>query len=161
MTGIERLRKLSETEMSLGYAGASNTLKSIADQIERDVSADIAPYDYRLVRRTQAIRSVLRDMERYVSGVEGMDDSPVARWARELRQALVGRGDAMHQLKRPAPKCRDCAHWQKDPTANNMGVCWFYYHEHEGQDCYPARRADIGACDEFMPRVKALTERDA
>lgn len=90
MTGIERLRKLSETEMSLGYAGASTVLKSIADQIEQDVSADIAPYDYRLVRRTQAIRSVLHDMERYFSGVEGMDDSPVARWARELRDALDG-----------------------------------------------------------------------
>lgn len=58
--------------------------------------------------------------------------------------------------QRPESKCRDCAHWQKDPTADNMGVCWFYYHEHEGQDCYPARRADIGACEEFMPRAKAL-----
>ena len=62
--------------------------------------------------------------------------------------------------ERPESKCRDCAHWQKDPTADNMGVCWFFYHEHEGQDCYPARRADIGACEEFMPRAKAL-EGDA
>lgn len=57
-------------------------------------------------------------------------------------------------------RCRDCAHWQKDPTADNMGVCWFFYHEHEGQDCYAARRADIGACEEFMPRAKALAERE-
>jgi len=57
-------------------------------------------------------------------------------------------------------RCRDCAHWQKDPTADNMGVCWFFYHEHEGQDCYAARRADIGACEEFMPRAKALDERE-
>ncbi len=62
--------------------------------------------------------------------------------------------------ERPESKCRDCAHWQKDPTADNMGVCWFYYHEHEGQDCYAARRADIGACEEFMPRAGALAERE-
>ena len=58
--------------------------------------------------------------------------------------------------ERPESKCRDCAHWQKDPTADNMGVCWFFYHEYEGQDCYAARRADIGACEEFMPRAKKL-----
>lgn len=63
--------------------------------------------------------------------------------------------------ERPESKCRDCQYWQKDPTANNMGVCWFYYHEREGQDCYAARRADIGACEEFMPRARALAERDA
>ena len=57
--------------------------------------------------------------------------------------------------------CRDCAHWQKDPTADKLGVCWFYYHEHEGQDCYAARRADVGACEEFMPRARALAERGA
>lgn len=62
--------------------------------------------------------------------------------------------------ERPESKCRDCAHWQKDPTADNMGVCWFFYHEHEGQDCYPARLGDIGACEEFMPRASALTERE-
>lgn len=61
--------------------------------------------------------------------------------------------------ERPDSKCRDCAHWQKDPSADTMGVCWFLYHEYEGEDCYAARRADIGACDEFVPRAKALAER--
>lgn len=85
------------------------------------------------------------------------------------RVNVVRKGDFMvHTVyagtlahERPESKCRDCAHWQKDPTADNMGVCWFYYHEHEGQDCYAARRADIGACEEFMPRGKVLAERDA
>ena len=62
--------------------------------------------------------------------------------------------------ERPESKCRDCAHWQKDPTADNMGVCWFFYHEYEGEDCYAARRADIGACEEFVRRAKALAERE-
>lgn len=62
--------------------------------------------------------------------------------------------------ERPESKCRDCAHWQKDPTADNMGVCWFLYHEYEGQDCYSARLSDIGACEEFMPSARALAERE-
>ena len=62
--------------------------------------------------------------------------------------------DLIHE--RPESKCRDCAHWQKDPTADNMGVCWYLYHECEGEDCYAARRCDVGACEEFMPRGKAL-----
>ena len=74
------------------------------------------------------------------------------------------RADAMGSMpckrREEIVRCRDCAHWQKDPTADNMGVCWFFYHEHEGQDCYAARRADIGACEEFMPRTSALAERE-
>ena len=65
-----------------------------------------------------------------------------------------------HAKPEPPKRCRDCAHWQKDPNADKMGVCWFFYHEHEGQDCYPARLGDIGACEEFMPRVIALAERE-
>lgn len=36
----------------------------------------------------EIVSKVDDDMERHVSGVEGMEDSPVARWARELRDAL-------------------------------------------------------------------------
>lgn len=35
----------------------------------------------------ETVLKVADDMERHVSGVEGMEDSPVARWARELRKA--------------------------------------------------------------------------
>lgn len=71
---------------------------------------------------------------------------------------IVRPGERVKRPAKPEPpkRCRDCAHWQKDPTADKVGVCWFLYHEREGQDCYAARRADIGACDEFMPRGKAL-----
>ena len=39
------------------------------------------------------ILAVVTDMERHVLGHEGMEDSPVARWARELRGALDGRDE--------------------------------------------------------------------
>ena len=55
--------------------------------------------------------------------------------------------------------CRDCAHWQKDPTADNMGVCWFLYHEYEGEDCYAARTGGRDACEEFVRRAERLAER--
>ena len=301
MKGIERLRDWVGTLRLSGLVWAeemADELESTVDLIKREHAEDCCKMglDYGSVSR------VASEMERHVSGVEGMEDSPVARWARELREALTsnegekvkccpaddvsmssydllpqedreaiawvrgaggldavkGRIDAalyyeaiakvllsrlgalnaadepaaareamdrledrampegmewprdesgekalvgseiadgighahtvtsiefsdgevaLHwnpgepeecvrldsgeRVRRPEGRCRDCAHWQKDPTADNMGVCWFYYHEHEGQDCYTARRGDCGACDEFMPRVRALSERDA
>ncbi len=86
-----------------------------------------------------------RDVDHDVAGViKCLNKTPGVRWSicYPLPSQLT------HE--RPERKCRDCAHWQKDPTADSMGVCWFYYHEHEGRDCYAARRADIGACEEFM-----------
>lgn len=68
----------------------TGALGGIADQIEREQDVGAGPYDYRLVRMTWAVRWVLRDMECHLLGHEGMDDSPVARWARELRKALGG-----------------------------------------------------------------------
>lgn len=79
----------------------------------------------------------------------------------------VGDGTSEHFLpsqlthERPERKCRDCAHWQKDPTTTTLGVCWELYGEYEGEDCYPARSKNHVACEEFMPRAKALAERDA
>lgn len=93
VTGIERLRDLAD--MRVVDNGRSKTLRSelssIADQIEREQGEHAGPYDYRCIRMEWAIRGVLRDMERHVLGHEGMEDSPVARWARELREALAGR----------------------------------------------------------------------
>lgn len=98
--------------------------------------------------------------EHVVTSVELHDDGAYLHWnpAEPEECVWVGHGE---RVRRPESKCRDCAHWQKDPTADKMGVCWLFYHEHEGQDCYPARLGDIGACEEFMPRAKALAERDA
>lgn len=63
--------------------------------------------------------------------------------------------------ERPESECRDCAHWQKDPAADSMGVCWFLYHEYEGEDCYAARRGDCGACEEFVLCAENLAGGDA
>ena len=69
MTGNERLRDVA-------HVWNNAELRSIADQIEREH-----------VSRMRVL-AVVTEMERHVSGVEGAEDSPVARWARELRRAL-------------------------------------------------------------------------
>lgn len=303
MTGIERLRKLADKYAEMGKdhttidvvpSGMAMLLADIADQIGRERACDSDTIEnIRLI-----VGRVIDDMERHVLGHEGMEDSPVARWARDLREALGGDerdhaderdaiawvrehggletvearlmpegcewptvdgkpvdfvtgyepslgvleavsiysngacevmghdgiikgvneihvatpkvldadgveirvGDTVYYVdgreqmvntvarltdglvqfgrineaghvtycegacispnqlthERPESKCRDCAHWQKDPTADNRGVCWFLYHEHEGQDCYAARLGECGACEEFVRRAKKL-----
>ena len=81
MTGIERLR---------GVAGfwRENKLDDIADQIKRERACDADTIEnIRLI-----VGGVVDEMEHHILGHEGMEDSPVARWARELREALVGDG---------------------------------------------------------------------
>ena len=107
MTGIERLRELAEgagADVTVwmcaddeynGRHGLSHAdeggpvgglLSDIADQMEREQACDgDTTENIRLV-----VGGVIDDMERHVLGHEGMDDSPVARWARELRAALGG-----------------------------------------------------------------------
>lgn len=107
MTGIERLRELvggislvtavchvtrtsyDREHMDEAEVRLRDFLDDIADQIEReqDEEAKSSLADY------LRVRSVEREMERHILDHEGMEDSPVARWARELREALGGRDD--------------------------------------------------------------------
>lgn len=99
MTGIERLREFvagispvttvcrvtayDRKHMESIGVHLRDFLTDIADQIEREQEEHVS---------RMRVLSVVTEMERHVSGVEGAEDSPVARWARELREALVGNG---------------------------------------------------------------------
>ena len=83
MTGIERLRELAEKHRIIEHHLTAGTIDDIADQIEREQGGRVS---------RMRVLSVVTEMERHVSGVEGAEDSPVARWARELRAALGGDG---------------------------------------------------------------------
>lgn len=91
MTGIERLR---------GVAGfwRENKLDDIVEQIEREQGGRVS---------RMRVLSVVTEMERHVSGVEGMGDSPVARWARELRRAL--KSDTSDERDAQNPSCTGTA----------------------------------------------------
>lgn len=98
MTGIERLRELADKYAELGKdhttidvvpSGMAMLFSSIANQIGREHAEDC----YGMVIDHGTVSRVASDMERHVLGHEGMEDSPVARWARELREALGGRDE--------------------------------------------------------------------
>ena len=98
MTGIERLRNLAGAWDVWGLGG---TLAEIANQIERERACDADTIEnVRLI-----VGGVVDEMERHVSGVEGAEDSPVARWARELRDAL--RSDTSDAVEQQNPSCAD------------------------------------------------------
>ena len=81
MTGIDRLRAIAGAWDEWGLGG---TLAEMADQIERERACDADTIEnIRLI-----VGGVVDEMEHHILGHEGMEDSPVARWARELRGAL-------------------------------------------------------------------------
>lgn len=93
MTGLERLRELGREQEERSWSTVGKVrgrlMLQIAEQIE----------DERF-REQLAVERVASEMELHCLGVEGMDDSPVVRWARELREALGrhcrdGGGDAV------------------------------------------------------------------
>ena len=112
MTGIERLRELGgavshgvrlydvtsrdyDEREGLSYKNCGGFLgeivSDIADQIEREHAKDC----YKMGLNHGTVSRVIADMEHHVLGHEGMEDSTVARWARELREALgAGRDTA-------------------------------------------------------------------
>ena len=135
MTGIERLRefvagispvitvcgvtKTSYNKEHMEEAGAClrDFLADIADQIERELTCDADTIEnIRLI-----VGGVVDEMEHHILGHEGMEDSPVARWARELRGALGatmsrhesdGVADSPYDALRPGD--RDAIAWVRE-----------------------------------------------
>ena len=91
MTGIERLRDLASARIvdNRNSKTLHAELCSIANQIASEHDEDC----HRMGLTYVTVSRVVADMERHVLGHEGMEDSPVARWARELREALAGHED--------------------------------------------------------------------
>lgn len=78
MTGIERLREFAKGCRLTRQKAYSNAIGDIADQIEREQACDgDTAENIRLI-----VGGVVDEMERHVLGHDGMEDSPVARWAR-------------------------------------------------------------------------------
>ena len=111
MTGIERLRELAQNCRTASVNGYTTVIanvhaaavEAIADQIEREGEE----YDRRQSKRWTIVWWMVREMEQHVSGVEGMEDSPVAHWARELRYAL--KSDTSDECDAQNPSCADPA----------------------------------------------------
>ena len=95
MTGIDRLRELADEyeEHSWSEAGRERgrLIRGIADRIEHDLKDERDRWDEELCEAQMdktRVMAVYLEMNKHVLGHEGAEDSPVARWARELRAAL-------------------------------------------------------------------------
>lgn len=170
MTGIERLRKLSYTvcktigdmELYKGSGSLWSILADIAGQIEREH-----------VSRMRVL-AVITEMELHVSGVEGAEDSPVARWERELREALGGEvrenGAVVEPVDgRPCGRCRADYLTHERPVADTWerleedvanASCPDVYCTNHHIDASDASYEWAMARD-IVRRARALTERDA
>lgn len=88
MTGLERLRALGREQEERSWSTVGKVRGRLMGEIARQIE------DERL-RERLAVERVASEMELHCLGVEGMEDSPVARWARELREVLdAGRDPA-------------------------------------------------------------------
>ncbi len=136
MTGIERLREMAETDMANGYASESRVLSNIADQIEREAEAPFS---------RMRVLAVVTDMERHVIGVEGMEDSPVARWARELREALGGRDEEVTDVATIRKDAYDAYEWVEAhdglDAVKHRWECLSYYVDPVPRACMERRLA--------------------
>lgn len=168
MTGIERLRELADKYAELGKdhttidvvpSGMAMLFSSIANQIEREHAEDC----YGMVIDHGTVSRVVSDMERHILGHEGMEDSPVARWARELREALGGDAEADED--------REAAAWVRDhgglDAVERHWECLDYYADPVPRSCMDKRLArlqrQIDECHEALrrrnQRIEELTHR--
>ena len=111
MTGIERLRELIDAvDNRIILLSLRNVILDIADQIERELQEERDRWDEELCEAQMdkhRVMAVYLEMNKHVSGVEGAEDSPVARWARELRYAL--KSDMSNASDAQNPSCADAA----------------------------------------------------
>lgn len=104
MTDWETVRKVSADMADRVFMSATidellrDWSRKLDDATDGHVASD--SHEARAPFSRMRILAVVTDMERHVLGHEGMEDSPVARWARELREALGrhcrdGEGDSV------------------------------------------------------------------
>lgn len=164
MTGIERLREfvggispftvvrgVTSTAYDMEHMEEAGTrlrnfLAAIADQIEREQGGRVS---------RMRVLAVVTKMERHVSGVEGAEDSPVARWARELRRAL--KSDTNDERDAQNPSCTGTAEAadvtseeQKVTREDVDAIAWV--REHGGLDAVKRRWECLSYYADPVPR---------
>ena len=162
MTGIERLREfVAGISPDIAVCGVTTTsydsehmeevrarlrdyLADIAGQIEREQGGRVS---------RMRVLSVVSDMEHHILGHEGMEDSPVVRWARELRRALGGDGhDPAKDVSVSAydllpQEDREAIAWVRDhgwlDAVKRRWECLSYYADPVPRSCMEKRLARL------------------
>ena len=144
MTGLERLRALGREQEERSWSTVGKVrgrlMLQIAEQIE----------DERF-REQLAVERVASEMELHCLGVEGMDDSPVARWARELRGAM-GATMSRHESDAVAGSPYDAL-----PPEDREAVAWV--REHGGLDAMVELSSRLMTVDALRAAIEETCTR--
>ena len=174
MTGIERLREfVVGISPDIAVCGVTKTsydrehkeevwarlrdfLSDIAGQIERELREERSRWDDELCDAQMdktCVMAVYLEMNRHVLGHEGMEDSPVARWARELRAALGGDGRdpaadvSVSAYDPPSQEDRDAIAWVRDhgglDAVKRRWECLSHYADPVPRSCMEKRLARL------------------
>ena len=167
MTGIERLREFAEgispftvvcgvtttsydrEHTEVEGARLRDFLSDIVDQIERERACNADTIE----NIRPIVGGVVDEMERHVLGHEGMEDSPVARWARELREALGGDGRdpaadvSVSACDPPSQEDREAIAWVREhgglDAVKRRWECLSYYADPVPRSCMEKRLARL------------------
>lgn len=152
MTGIERLRRLARSyeicsrtkkTVEIDVMCVSQRLSKIADKIEREHEGDLTQYHVPWSK----VQDVMLDMERHVLGHEDMEDSPVARWARGLREALGGRDEEVTDVATIRRDAYDAYEWVCEhgglDAVKRRWECLSYYADPVPRACMDKRLARL------------------
>ena len=174
MTGIERLRELvaginpitvvfgvtmtayDRKHKEVAGVRLRDFLADIADQIDRELREERSRWDDELCDAQMdktCVMAVYLEMNRHVLGHEGMEDSPVARWARELREALGGDGRdpaadvSVSACDPPSQEDRDAIAWVREhgglDAVRRRWECLSYYADPVPRSCMEKRLARL------------------
>ena len=174
MTGIERLRELvaginpitvvfgvtmtayDRKHKEVAGVRLRDFLSDIAGQIERELREERSRWDDELCDAQMdktCVMAVYLEMNRHVLGHEGMEDSPVARWARELRAALGGDGRdpaadvSVSAYDPPSQEDRDAIAWVRDhgglDAVKRRWECLSHYADPVPRSCMEKRLARL------------------
>lgn len=92
-------------------------LAHIANQIDRELEEERDRWDEELCESQMdktRVMSVYLEMNKHVLGHEGMEDSPVARWARELREAMDGRDEEVTDVATIRKDAMEAYEWMRE-----------------------------------------------
>ena len=157
MTGIERLRELARIwTWDCKMVVEQKKLADIAGQIERERDEERSRWDDELCDAQMdktCVMAVYLEMNRHVLGHEGMEDSPVARWARELREALGGDGRdpaadvSVSACDPPSQEDREAIAWVREhgglDAVKRRWECLSYYADPVPRSCMEKRLARL------------------
>ena len=168
MTGIERLRELvaginpitvvfgvtmtayDRKHKEVAGVRLRDFLADIADQIDRELREERSRWDDELCDAQMdktCVMAVYLEMNRHVLGHEGMEDSPVARWARELREALDVRDDEVTDVATVRKDTYDAYEWVCEhgglDAVKRRWECLSYYADPVPRSCMEKRLARL------------------